>query len=92
MKSSPRRPPGEALFRPLDNAWLVFFRIAFGLLMFEEAMRYLLQGLATSLYIDPRFHFTYFGFAWVRPWPGEGISIHFALQGLLALGIAAGAL
>lgn len=76
-------------FAPVDIAWLVFFRIAFGILMLEEAARYMF-GLAKELYIDPPFHFTYYGFAWVEPWAGSGMYVHFALLALLALAMTAG--
>jgi len=40
--------------------------------------------------VEPDHHFTYLGFGWVRPWPGWGMYVHFAVLGLLSLGIAAG--
>ena len=58
---------------------LVVFRVAFGLLMMEEGLRYLVLGLGRGLYIAPPFHFTYYGFGWVEPWPGVGMYIHFAV-------------
>jgi len=80
----------DALFRPVDIAWLPVFRIAFGVLIFEEALRYLLGGLGRNLYIRPPFHFTYEGFGWVQPWPGIGIYVHFAALALLAAFVALG--
>jgi len=77
-------------FEPVDAASLVAFRIAFGLLMFVEVVRYFAYGWIDSYFIIPTFHFSYFGFGWVRPWIGPGMNIHFAVLGILALFIAAG--
>ena len=78
------------LFAPVDIASLVVFRIVFGLLMFREMVRYFQDGLIRRWYIEPTFHFSYYGFDWVAPWPGGGMYIHFAALALLALGIALG--
>ena len=75
---------------PVDNAWLVVFRIAFGLIMFIEVVIYFNRGLITKYYLDPSLFFPYYGFEWVKPWPGAGMYIHFAVMGVLALMIASG--
>ena len=80
------------LFQPVDVASLAAFRVAFGLIMLWEAERFLASDWIAAYYIEPEFHFTYYGFGWVRPWPGAGMYWHFALLGLLAAMIAAGAL
>ena len=77
-------------FEPVDAASLVAFRIAFGILMSVDVLRYFLHGWIERYYIFPTFHFTYFGFGWVRPWAGPGMYVHFAALGILALFIAAG--
>jgi hypothetical protein len=69
---------------------LVYFRIAFGAIMFWEVLRYFHYGWIQHDYMDPLFHFTYLGFDWVRPWPGFGMVIHFAVLGVLALCILFG--
>lgn len=78
------------LFAPVDIASLVFFRIAFGALMAFEAWSYLYHGWVWGDYIYPAFHFTYYGFGWVQPWPGYGMYIHFFALGVLALNITLG--
>lgn len=78
------------LFARVDIASLVFFRIAFGSLLLWEMLVYLSSGWVRAFYIEPTFHFTYFGFDWVRPWPGEGMVIHFALLAVLAVMIILG--
>jgi hypothetical protein len=80
----------EFLFRPTDVASLVYFRIAFGAIMLWEVYRYLSKGRVYRYYIEPDFHFHYEGFAWVQPWPGDGMYLHFYAMGLLAVFIMAG--
>ncbi len=74
----------------MDGASLAFFRIAFGLIMVWEVCRYFYYGWIESLYIAPAFHFTYYGFGWVAPWPGIGMYVHFIGLGVLAAMVAAG--
>jgi vitamin K-dependent gamma-carboxylase len=81
---------GRALFAPVDIAALVYFRIAFGLVMFWEVWRYFDHGWIGRYWIEPVMHFTYYGFDWVRPWPGNGMYLHFVGLGLLAIGITLG--
>ncbi len=78
--------------RPIDASWLVVFRIGFGSLLVVEAVRYLVSGAIQHYYVDPTFHFKYFGFSWVEPWPGIGMHVHFVVMGLLAVAIAIGLL
>ncbi len=72
------------LFAPVDIASLVFFRIAFGAVMLWEVWRYFNYGWIGAYYIDPVFHFSYYGFGWVQPWPGNGMYVHFLALGVLA--------
>jgi hypothetical protein len=78
------------LFAPVDIASLVYFRIAFGAIMLWEVGRYLKYGWVERYYIAPKLYFTYYGFDWVRPWPGDGMYWHFYALGLLALCMLAG--
>ena len=48
-------------------ATLAFFRLAFGLLMVGSLIRFASFGWIEKFYITPQFHFTYFGFEWVKP-------------------------
>jgi vitamin K-dependent gamma-carboxylase len=81
----------ERLNRPADGAGLAAFRIAFGALMVFAVARFVARGWVKELYLDPAFHFTYFGFEWVRPWPAWGMALHFGLMGLGAVGVLLGA-
>jgi vitamin K-dependent gamma-carboxylase len=78
------------LFAPVDVASLVFFRVAFGAIMFWEVCRYFAYGWVERFYIEPEFFFTYYGFGWVRPWPGDWMYVHFLALGVLAVFIALG--
>jgi hypothetical protein len=74
----------------VDGGSLAVFRIAFGLILAWEASRYFTKGWIARYFIEPRFHFTFYGFGWIHPWPGVGMYIHFAALGVLALCVAAG--
>lgn len=76
--------------RPIDGASITFFRIMFGLMMAGWAWDYLTSGRVTTLYVQPAFNFSYFGFEWVRPWPGAGMYLHFLALVALAISIAVG--
>ncbi|CAN5678440.1 HTTM domain-containing protein [soil metagenome] len=78
------------LFAPVDISSVVMFRVAFGLVMVWEVYRYFNYGWVASKYIQPNFHFSYLGFEWVKPWPGNWMYVHFYALALLALFIAVG--
>jgi vitamin K-dependent gamma-carboxylase len=75
----------------MDIASLVALRVLFGAAMVVETIRYFAMGWIAEYYINPRFHFTYYGFEWVKPWAGAGMYIHFAVMGLAAVGVMLGA-
>ena len=77
-------------FEPVDIASLVFFRIAFGLLLAWDVWQQFSHHWIRLFWIEPRFLFKYYGFSWVHPWPGNGLYVHWAILGLLACFIAAG--
>jgi vitamin K-dependent gamma-carboxylase len=54
------------LFEPVDIASLVFFRIAFGAIMVWEVAKYFVHGWIKLDYINPDYHFSYYGFGWVQ--------------------------
>jgi hypothetical protein len=79
-----------ALFAPMPIAPLVYFRIAFGALMLIEVWRYFDHNWIWRYYIQPQVFFTYYGFDWVRPWPGDLMYTHFHVMGVLAFCIMIG--
>ena len=73
-----------ALFEPVDISFLVFFRIVFGGILLWEVYRYFSYGWITRYFVEPALTFTYYGFSWVKPWPGTGMYIHFVVLGVAA--------
>lgn len=69
-----------ALFSTMPIGPLVYFRIFFGATLIWHISSYFLGDTdrIAELYIEPQFHFTYYGFGWVEPWPGDGMYWHFA--------------
>lgn len=70
---------------------LAALRIAFGIVMLVATIRFAWMGWIDSLYLAPPFHFTYWGFGWVHPWPAPMLYAHFAALGLASLLVALGA-
>jgi hypothetical protein len=92
-QSRPRRLFQIALYRlfqPVDGASLAVFRMLFGSLLLWEVYRYFSYGWIERYYMQPGFHFTWLGFGWVEPWPGNWMKVHFAVLGALAACIALG--
>lgn len=78
------------LSAPVDGASLAAFRIAFGAILLFEVIDTFQRGWIARYWIDPGWHFAYWGFEWVRPWPGSGMYAHFAALAGLAACIALG--
>jgi vitamin K-dependent gamma-carboxylase len=84
-----RTPPWwRRLFATCDISSLVLFRITFGALMLLDVVRSFPS--IQPAYLEPSFHFTFYGLDWVRPWPGHGMYVHFGVLALAALFIAIG--
>ncbi|MEM1269956.1 MAG: HTTM domain-containing protein [Bacteroidota bacterium] len=80
----------DRLFTPVDIASLVYFRIVFGAVMLWEVTRYFQHDWIRRYWIEPAFNFTYYGFEWAKPLPGDAMyGLWFAL-GLCALAIMVG--
>jgi vitamin K-dependent gamma-carboxylase len=80
----------ERLLAPRDIAALAAFRVAFGLLVTVSAARFLAYGWVDTLYVQPGFRFTYWGFGWVPELPGSGMHAVFVALVVLGLCVAAG--
>ena len=78
------------LTAPVDGASVAVVRIALGLLLAAEALNYLATDWIAVSFLDPDYHFTWGLVDWIRPWPGIGMYVHFAILGVLALCLAAG--
>ena len=79
-----------ALFKPVDISFLVFFRVLFGGIMLWEVYRYFTYDWIRRYYVEPAITFTYYGFSWVKSWPGNGMYIHFVVLGVAAVCVMLG--
>ena len=53
-------------------------------------LKYFRQDLIRSMFLEPRMHFTYLGFDWVKPWPAPGMYVHFLVTAISAACIMVG--
>ncbi|SHJ02385.1 Vitamin K-dependent gamma-carboxylase [Mesonia phycicola] len=72
-----------------NAAPLAFYRMAFGIMMFFSLLRFTLNGWIEKFYIIPQFHFTYYGFSWVKPL-GIYTYVIFLLCAISAITVAIG--
>ncbi|PWL29271.1 HTTM domain-containing protein [uncultured Roseivirga sp.] len=77
------------LFQPIDNSFLVLFRILFGAIMFWEVTRYFRYGWIYRYWMEPYFNFSYAPFNF-HPLPGDGMFVLWLVLGLLAICITIG--
>ncbi|WP_452602241.1 HTTM domain-containing protein [Pontimicrobium sp. MEBiC06410] len=68
---------------------LVVFRLGFGLMMLYGIIRYWAKGWVETVYINPKFHFKYYGFEWVKTL-GDYTYILFIICGIAAFFVAIG--
>ncbi len=78
------------LFKRIDNAQLVVFRIFYGLLVSAECYGAIATGWVRRTLIEPKFTFSFIGFEWLQPLPGNGMYIYFAIMGTLGVLITLG--
>ncbi|EGV44249.1 HTTM domain-containing protein [Bizionia argentinensis JUB59] len=77
------------LAKQTSAAPLVVFRMLFGIMMFYSIVRFWAHGWIDKLYIQPDFHFSFYGFHWVKPL-GTYTYLVFVVCGLAALFVAIG--
>ena len=77
------------LSKKQESTSLALFRLGFGLLMTYSIIRFWLKGWIQMMYIDPSFHFTFYGFEWVTP-IGNYTYLLFLVCGLAAFFVAIG--
>lgn len=75
---------------PVDIAWLALLRVLFGLTLCVSMLRFLAYGWVDELFVKPRFHFKYWGLAWVEPLSEAGMHALFWCLAALALCVALG--
>jgi len=77
-------------FKEQTNAApLAIFRLFFGLMMFASIVRFWANGWIEKLYLLPKFHFSYYGFSWVKP-IGDYTYLLFIICGASAIFVAIG--
>ena len=80
----------QYFFKPIDNSQIVLFRMLFGLLMVIESFGAIATGWVKKTLIDPLFTFSFFGFEWLQPLPGNGMYFYFILMGIVSLMVMLG--
>ena len=80
----------DRLFAPVDVSFLVLFRVVFSTAVLWTVWDLFAHDRIAADYLRPRFHFTYHGFSWVKPWDGVGLYAHCAAVGLAALLVGVG--
>lgn len=80
----------KRLFREIDNAPLVIFRIFLGFLLACETFGAILTGWVKSNLVDVKFTFSHIGMEWLQPLPGNGMYYYFAAMGILGVLIMIG--
>lgn len=78
------------LFKHIDNSPLIVFRIFFGLLCFLESVGAIFTGWVKHTLIEPEFTFSFIGFEWLQPLPGNGMYIYYLIMGVFSLFIMLG--
>lgn len=78
------------LFKQVDNSALVLFRMLFGLLIACEAFGSIALGAVKRLFIDPQFTFTFIGFEFLEPLPGNWMYVLYVTMGIAGLFVMLG--
>ena len=80
----------DFLFKKIDNAQLVVFRIFYGLLVSAECYGAIITGWVRRTLVEPKFTFNFIGFEFLQPLPGNGMYFYFAIMGTLGVLITLG--
>ncbi|PUZ22576.1 HTTM domain-containing protein [Chitinophaga costaii] len=76
--------------QPVHIAPLAVLRMVFGAVMFISTARFMANGWVKDFFITPTFHFPFYGFEWVRPFPPTGMYVLYGVMLLAALCVAIG--
>ncbi len=80
----------HSLFEAVPIHSLVVVRIVFGFCLLWECYDHFANNIIEVAYIEPKFHFKYYGFEWVKLPPPELIPWLFCLLCVLAIFVAIG--
>ena len=78
------------LARYRNIAPLAVFRMAFGAVLFFSSCRFIIRGWIDDFYIQPKFHFPFFGFEWLTPMPSVIMYLLYIIMAIAALFICMG--
>lgn len=86
----PKHSPFQRLSDPIDGLWLALFRIGFGICLAVQTWWSFSRDEIHTHYVEPKHHFTWVGFDWIQPWPGDGMYLHFLVLLIASICIAVG--
>lgn len=78
------------LFKHIDNSGLIVFRIVFGFLCALEAIGAVFTGWIRRTLVEPEFTFSFIGFEWLQPLPGDWMYVYYIVMGIFGLLIMVG--
>ncbi|QYJ69229.1 HTTM domain-containing protein [Flavobacterium litorale] len=78
------------LYKEIDNAPLIIFRIFFGFLLACETWGAILTGWVKANFIDVQFTYSHIGMDWLQPLPGYGMYFYFAVMGIMGIMVMLG--
>ncbi len=78
------------LFKHIDNSALIVFRIIFGLLIFLESIGAIFTGWVKQTLIEPEFTFSFIGFEWLQPLPGNWMYLYYVIMGVFGFCVMIG--
>lgn len=88
---STRHSLTDSLFAPIDNASLVYFRVAYGCALIAFVYFAFAHKWIEEVYLTTPAHFPYYGFDWLPRLPEQALYAHFyalaALGALIVLGL-----
>jgi hypothetical protein len=82
----------DFIHRPTSIAPLINFRVLFGFILLVGLGRFVWYDWIETQYLSPQFHFSYYGFTWVKPLGATGMHILFGIMAVSALSIMFGCL
>ena len=80
----------KSLFKAVDNAPLIVFRIFFGLIVFIECIRTFNENRINAYLLKPKVNFTFIGFEWLNFLKNDYLYVHYVLMMIAALFVAIG--
>lgn len=78
------------LYKKTDNAPLIVFRIALGLLLAYHCISHIFDGTVHQLYVQPKVTYSFIGMEWLQPLPGNGMYWYHGFMAVLAIFVALG--